>query len=523
MSEILCPACKTANEEGSAFCMNCGEKLDAVSSSPATEAKQEAEFHRGEEEAETTGVASSKPRTLLIVGLVLMVVSALLVFVLKGRKLPGISGAKPEKEIYLFRLSGSNSLGEVLMTDLVTRYLTEVKKAGNVKLSKGRRPGDFIVSGMLKDETVVKVLIRVSGSLTGFRHLSGDSAEIGMSSLRVTELASLPDSLHKKYLLPENEFHICNDAAIIAVNPANPLRNLTREQLIGILNGSIKNWSDLGVNIEGEIQLILPDSLSGTWNLLHSRTLKTDGSVLRPGAMRLYNHDSIARYVYTNRNALGILSYANKHSNNLVSLKTLSGNVMPGTYTISRNEYPLSRRLYLYADYQKLNADAKAFFDYCKGPGASRAVNRGFVGNEIFAMPATLDFDYSDSIGKDDLEKIKPLMTIGRCLNISIHFDASGIVLEPGEQSRISRAAQFLLKPENVEKTVFVIGFSDPAAGFSGPNREASLARARVVEKYLSEFGIKPVTVGLGASSPIGWQNSPDADWLNRRVQIWVK
>lgn len=523
MSEILCPACKTANEEGSAFCMNCGEKLDAVTTSPAVETKQEAVFLKGEEEAESTDNNNHKPRTLLIVGLVLMVVSAVLVFALKGKKLPGISGAKPEKEVYLFRLSGSNSLGEVLMTDLVTRYLTEVKKATNIKLSKGRRPGDFIISGVLRDETLVKVLIRVNGSLSGLRHLSVDSADIGMSSLRVSELETFQDSLRRKFLLAENEFHICNDAAIIAVNPANPLRNLSKDQLTGILDGRISRWSDLGVNIEGEIQLILPDSLSGTWSLLQSRTLKTSGSSLRVGTVRLFNHDSIARFVYTNRNALGILSYANKHSNNLVALKTLSGNVMPGTYTISRNEYPLSRRLYLYADYQQMKPDAKAFFDYCKGPGQSRAVNRGFIGNEIFAMPSTLDIELTDSIDKFTFDKVKPLMTIGRCLNISIHFDASGIVLEPGEQARISRAAQFLLKPENLGKTVYVIGFSDPAAGYSGSNLEASLSRARVVEKYLTEFGIKPVTVGLGGASPIGWADSPDADWLNRRVQIWVK
>jgi phosphate transport system substrate-binding protein len=522
MSEIFCSACGTANDSASAFCIDCGAKLESAETTVTEDDEIETDVYPVSVDLnEEQDYKDKKPRTLLIVGTVMLLISAILVFVLKGKKLPGITGAKPEKEAYLFRISGSNSLGD-LMTDLVAKYLTDAKKVKDIKITKGKRPGDIIISGNSPDGNgIVKVLLRNSGSIAGIKHFQQDSADIVSSSMRFDQSASLSDSFKILLQNPENELNLCSDAAVVVVNPANPLRNLTQKQLSGILSGTIRNWSDLGVNIEGEINLILPDTNSGTWNLVSKRTLMATS--VRDSVQRYFSHDSIASYVFAQRNALGVVSYANKNANNMVSLKTLSGNVMPGSYTISRNEYPLSRRLYLYMNYNALNKDARAFIDFCKGPGQSRIIARGFVGNDIFAMPASLDFELLDSLPKAEKEKLQPLSTIGRCLNMSIHFDASGIVLEPGEQARISRAAQFLQKPENLGKTVYVLGFSDPAAGFATENFEASYARAKVVENYLSEFGINPVTIGLGGGMAIGWPDSPDFDWLNRRVQIWLK
>ena len=64
---------------------------------------------------------------------------------------------------------------------------------------------------------------------------------------------------------------IAYDGITVVVNPANPVSNLTFDQLRGIYNGSISNWKDVGGE-DKEIVAISRDSSSGTYKVLQGRS-----------------------------------------------------------------------------------------------------------------------------------------------------------------------------------------------------------------------------------------------------------
>ena len=74
---------------------------------------------------------------------------------------------------------------------------------------------------------------------------------------------------------------IAYDGISVVVNPANPVSNLTFDQLRGIYNGSISNWKDVGGE-DKEIVAISRDSSSGTYKYFKEEVL--NGDEYRPDA-----------------------------------------------------------------------------------------------------------------------------------------------------------------------------------------------------------------------------------------------
>lgn len=90
----------------------------------------------------------------------------------------------------------------------------------------------------------LNVKVVANGSSRGIKGIDSGKADVGM-------ISSSLDSVLAKLKLTDRaaEFKaekVGEERIIFAVHPSNKVASLSKEQVVGILNGSIKNWSEVG-------------------------------------------------------------------------------------------------------------------------------------------------------------------------------------------------------------------------------------------------------------------------------------
>lgn len=144
------------------------------------------------------------------------------------------------------------------------------------------------------------------------------------------------------------ETTIAYDGISVVVNPANPVTELTFDQLRGIYNGTISNWKDVGGE-DKEIVVISRDSSSGTYEYFKEEVLQEDE--YRADALTQPATGGIVGEVSQNVNAIGYIGVAYlDDSVKALNLDSGNGSEAPTSENILSGAYPLSRALYFYTN-----------------------------------------------------------------------------------------------------------------------------------------------------------------------------
>ncbi len=144
-----------------------------------------------------------------------------------------------------------------------------------------------------------------SGSATGLASLAVGSADVAMISLPLTEAvqsvnARNPGRVDPAQLRVES---LGDTSLVFIVNPRNPVRSLTGEQLGAVLSGEISNWKDLG-GPEAPLHVIV----LGTGGALLERVLH--GRPLVASSRPVSNASQIAVIVAQDPYAIGLINAA---------------------------------------------------------------------------------------------------------------------------------------------------------------------------------------------------------------------
>jgi phosphate transport system substrate-binding protein len=157
------------------------------------------------------------------------------------------------------------------------------------------------------------------------------------------------------------------------VNPRNPVRNLTVDQLSQIYQGKITNWKDVGGE-DLEIVVISRDSSSGTFEAWGEMVLK--GAKVSPRAQLQASNGAIVQAVSKNRYAIGYvgLGYLDE------SIKALTVNgIAASEKTAASKQYPVSRFLYMYTNGEPKGETAKYIKFVLSAAGQKLVKDEGFV------------------------------------------------------------------------------------------------------------------------------------------------
>ena len=188
-----------------------------------------------------------------------------------------------------------------------------------------------------------------TGSGSGIKAVQEGRCDIGLSS------RSLKD---KELAGGLTETVLAYDGIAIIVNPANPVTDLTLEQIAAIFTGEITNWSEVGGN-DAQIVLIGREAGSGTRDGFESITGTEDACQYR---QELTSTGDVITTGSSNPDAIGYASLAAvKDSVKVVSV----GGITPGEDTVKDGSYVVQRSFVLVTKTDaELSEAAQNFFDF---------------------------------------------------------------------------------------------------------------------------------------------------------------
>ncbi|TLM79563.1 hypothetical protein FDY93_01420 [Microbulbifer harenosus] len=410
----------------------------------------------------------------------------------------------------LFRLTGSNTIGADLAPALVKDYLEHVGASGIHQRSEGEK---HWISARLKNEEVVIPIIAL-GSSTGFKALDSGSADIAMASRRikaaeVNALARVGDMTS-----PQAEHVIGLDALVITVHKDNPVTQLDVTQLADIYNGKIRNWAQLG-GPDLPIRPLHRDLQSGTRATFDEEVF--GGS--RTAAPFIHevsgNHETRA-LIERDRAAIGYLPFADADGLHKVAIK--SGElaaVVPDRGIIATEDFPLTRRLYLYRSPGSLHPHVNAFLRFVESHHGQQIVaDTGFINLTPVAIKLS---PYANAP-----ENYRNLMTSGSRLSISFRFADGSAELDNRALRDLHRLQDFMAREENRHLNLTLVGFSDRMTNANISDLISRFRALKVQGALLRDHQMGDSQImSVGAFAPLT-ANSEQGPVKNSRVEVWI-
>ena len=228
----------------------------------------------------------------------------------------------------------------------------------------------------------VSISVTGGGSGTGIASLINGTVDIANASRKITQQEI--DEAKAKGINPV-EFTVARDAIGVIVNPANPVNQLTLQQISDIYTGKIKNWNELGGENRPIVKLSR-ETNSGTHVYFLQSVIRlgnsNDKSIFSADTLLLPSSEGIIAEVHDNPNAIGYdgLGYLTSEVKVLgVAKDAKSPAVLPSVATVNNNTYAVSRDLYMYTNGQPAGA-IKAYLEWIVSQPAQDIVRQlGFI------------------------------------------------------------------------------------------------------------------------------------------------
>jgi phosphate transport system substrate-binding protein len=181
------------------------------------------------------------------------------------------------------------------------------------------------------------------------------------------------------------EFSVARDAIAVIVNPENPVKHLSLQQLSQIYRGEINNWQVVGGENRPIVRLSR-ETNSGTHVYFLETVIRlgnsNDKAIFSADTLLLPSSEGIIAELRDNPNAIGYdgLGYVTPEVKVIAVSKQDGGPyILPSAATVDDKTYPIARDLYMYTHGQPSGA-IKDYLDWVVSPEAQQIVtDLGFV------------------------------------------------------------------------------------------------------------------------------------------------
>ena len=412
------------------------------------------------------------------------------------------------------RIQGSNTIGANLGPALVSAMLAE-QGLHDIHSVPVIPPNEHSIVGTTAQGQQIRVDVAAHGSGTGFTALAVGLADLVASSrpIKDRELVDLEPLGDLKS--PGAEQVIAIDGLAIILHPHNPLNQLNTEQLALIFSGQISRWEQVG-GTGGAIHLYARDDQSGTWETFKELVLNRNGQPLSSTAQRFESSEQLSDAVSHDPQAIGFIGLPYIREAKAVAIVDgASQPMLPLTSLIASEDYPLSRRLFLYLPPATNNPWAKALVAFTQSPQGQAIVGQnGFVAQSVQAdnvMP-----------GAHMPEQYQALTREAQRLSVNFRFEEGSASLDNKARQDLLRVVDYLSAHGKLDKQVTLVGFGDAK---DDPQRAQLLSRLRAmaVRRELVKSGVIPREIqGYGAQMPVATNTEDEGRLKNRRVEVWV-
>jgi len=371
------------------------------------------------------------------------------------------------------------------------------------------------VQGILPGATTPSI-IEIDGraNKVGFDRMADGSCDIAMSARRISqdEITRLP--FMGDMTSPANEHVLALDGLAIVVNPSNPAVSLSKDQLAGIFSGAITDWSQVDGG-KGEIVLYAPFANSATDDGF--RSLVLNGGKIAEKVKRQADMASVGTAVAADPLGIGFVGSAlvgNARAVPVAERGTVA--LLPNRMTIATEDYPLTRRMYLYTAAHPTNSYVASFVEFAKSnAGQSLVANAGFI-------PQSIVSDHTVTTARSAPPEYNRLTRGAGRLSLDFRFLPGGAILDDKAITDINRVVDFVGDMGYGGNNILLLGFAD-STGDPTSNLQLSDMRARAVADQFVQRGLKPGYVkGFGGYLPVADNETAEGRQKNRRVEIWL-
>jgi phosphate transport system substrate-binding protein len=454
------------------------------------------------------------------------------------------------------RLHGSNTIGAELAPALAAAFAAcEGLTDQSVNQLSDPDEREFIFGG---GDSERKLMFEdfAHGSSTAPPDLAAQpaKADIGMMSRLPTdaEIAELVGAGRGRPLPPPQtdpnappsdagyEHVIALDGIAVFVNKRQtPISQMPICQIAQIFAGRFADWSELH-GIPGPIQIYARDARSGTWDTFNELVLKPCGVTLSSQAKRYESNLKLSQDVEGDPGGIGFTSLAFVGNNKSLFVSTTCPILTEASpFMAKTEEYPISRRLFMFAPPSLSTPLRTAFLDYVRSDDAQPVVeSSGFVNFEIIgggaAYTASRIAQASHPASEEsELTELRFARLIAHAerLSVTIRFRVGSSALDARAIDDIDRIARLAQSPRFAGHQIILAGFADSRGSWE-TNLALTYDRARAVAAMLADKHVPNVRVegfsyaepvACNNGSPDGWNRNPE--WglqMNRRVEVWV-
>ncbi|MEM6621364.1 MAG: phosphate ABC transporter substrate-binding/OmpA family protein [Pseudomonadota bacterium] len=437
-----------------------------------------------------------------------------------------------------FGIHGSNTVGAELMPALIEGYADTLDASVVIEVGQGALQRTVRI---IHDDgrEMAAIDLMAEGSSSAFRSLGESVAEIGMSARRMRDpdLGALSEAGIGELRDTEQEHILALDGLIVIVHPDNPVRALSLEEIALIFGGVVTNWAQVGGR-DAPISLYARDEPSGTFQTFGSLVLAPFGVGIDGAAQRFVSNIRLSDSVASDPNGIGVTAAAYARASKALPIRQDCGILSyPTTFAMKAEEYPLSRRLYLYAKPGQLTAHARQIIEFAKSEGAQMLIaEAGFVNQEVerLAMNAqgarlVHGLTNEPEVPFSQVRQMLSNLSDGERLSTTLRFQRGTTQLTPKSQLDVERLAADIAAGVFGQKEIVLVGFTDSVGQFN-LNLGLSIRRAAAVEGVLRTSvapgaldGAAISVEGYGELLPVGCNTNPQGRGANRRVEVWVR
>jgi phosphate transport system substrate-binding protein len=422
----------------------------------------------------------------------------------------------------ILRLSGSNTIGAQLAPALAEGFLRS-KGAADIKRVPGAQDEVTVQATLPGETSPSSIQIAAHGSATAFADLHDKKCDIGNASRRIK-----PSEADGLAFLGDMTSAACEhvlglDGVAVIVNVNNPIRFLTKEQIRRIFSGEFTNWSQVSRPEPGVINVYVRDEKSGTRDTFQNLVMggdpppKGQGTPLISSAQTFEDSRQLSDSVAGDPNGIGFVGYPYVRSAKAVPVSEAGARpLLPSPLTISTEDYPLSRRLYLYTAANPENPMVREYVRFALSPAGQEIV----ASNEFVAQ---IPKPVPQQALPDAPENYRSLTAGADRLPLDFRFRSGSRTLDNKALDDIDRVVAFVSSSRYSGQKIVLLGFAD-SSGSRPANDELSKDRAAVVSEEFRKRGVQAsVATGFGSELPVASNDTPEGREKNRRVEIWLK
>ncbi|MBX9926353.1 MAG: phosphate ABC transporter substrate-binding/OmpA family protein [Hyphomicrobiaceae bacterium] len=452
-----------------------------------------------------------------------------------------------------FQIHGSNTVGAELMPKIVQEFLksrqaeTQIQTEDVKDKDKDGKPREGKRHTIEFDADGGKrtILIEAFGSSTGYRALKDKTAQIWMSSRpavdkEISELKGQNIDLQGI----DSEHVVALDGLAVIVNKAMPIGALSIDEVTDIFSGKITDWRDVKDSGKtGPIKVYRRDDNSGTAATFKDMVLGKQS--WSPKAVEFGDSTKLEQEVVNDVAAIGFIGLGYVQNTKPLAIKTKCGMAYkPDPFLIKTEEYPFSRRLFLYTMGQPSNELARQLVDFAGSAEGQKAVQD--VRFVDLAMDASgRDFDAQGGrlanmlvAGGKDTEATRKFIDevrFAKRISTTLRFKPNSTSPDNKALDDIEQLADAMKKKLfGGSRDFLLIGFADDSEEKDGRAMDLSQERATNVatelQKRLDAHPDKSEEIKVykgnvkwfGAAAPAVC-NDEKGRQLNRRVEVWIK